>query len=131
MREVITTEKAGAPSGAYSQAIRVGNLVWTAGMGPSDPTTKQLVAPGDIAAQTTQTLKNLEATLQKAGTSLAHAIRVGAFIDDIAKWGEFNEAYKAFFAQFNSPPPARTTVSVGGFPDGMTVEIDVVAVIPD
>jgi len=131
MREVISTEKAGAPAGAYSQAIRVGNLVWTAGVGPSDPETKQLVAPGDIAAQTIQTLKNLEAILQKAGTSLAHAVRVGAFIDDISKWGEFNEAYKTFFAQFNTPPPARTTVSVGGFPEGMTVEIDVVAVIPD
>lgn len=131
MRHVISTPRAGAPSGAYSQAIRVGHLVWTAGMGPTDPLTGQMVAPGDIAAQTIQTLKNLEATLQEAGTSLAYAVRVGAFIDDIARWGTFNEAYKSFFAQFGTAPPARTTVSVGGFPEGMTVEIDVVAVIPD
>ncbi|MBM3215076.1 RidA family protein [Candidatus Poribacteria bacterium] len=128
MREVISTQKAGAPMGTYSQAIKVGNLVWTAGMGPLESGT--LLFAGDIAKQTVKTLENLEETLNAAGTSLAHAVRVGAFIDEIGKWATFNAAYKAFFARFNVAPPARTTIAVGGFPEGMCVEIDVVAVVP-
>ena len=128
MREIISTKEAGSPAGAYSQAVKVGNLVWTAGMAANDSETGELLYPHDIAKQTTKTLDNLQETLEAAGTSLANAVRIGAFIHDIDEWPIFNEAYKAFFS---ADPPARTTIAVGGLPKGMCVEIDVVAVVPD
>ena len=127
MREVIRTAEAGPPQGAYSQAIRVGNMVYTAGMAALDPKTGKLLYPGDIEKQTEQTLRNLEATLRAAGTSLANAVRVRAFIHDIREWSKFNAVYQRFFPK---DPPARTTVQVT-LPEGMCVEIDVDAVIPD
>ena len=99
-------------------------------MGPNDPSGK-LVHAGDLYEQTIQTLENLQAALEAAGTSLEHAVRCGVFIHDIGEWLTFNEAYRSFFSRFDTPPPARTTISVGGFPEGMTVEIDVIAVVPD
>ena len=129
MREIISTREAGSPVGAYSQAVKVGNLVWTAGMGPLDSKTGELLYPNDVTKQTVKTLENLQETLEAAGTSLEHAVRVGVFLRDIADWGTFNEAYKKFFPK---DPPARTTVGAGGLPvQGMCVEIDVVAVVPD
>jgi 2-iminobutanoate/2-iminopropanoate deaminase len=130
MRQAILTSGAPKPSGAYSQAIRVGDLVFTAGMAANDPETGALLYPGDIGRQTTRTLENLQAALEAAGTSLAHAVRVGAFLHDIREWGTFNAAYVEFFSRFAGPRPARTTVSVGNFPEGMCVEIDVIAAIP-
>ncbi|GIX07237.1 MAG: reactive intermediate/imine deaminase [Candidatus Poribacteria bacterium] len=127
MRQVIRTPEAGPPQGAYSQAIRVGNMVYTAGMAAIDPKTGKLLYPGDIEKQTEQTLRNIEATLKAAGTSLEHVVRVRAFIHDIREWAKFNAAYQRFFPK---DPPARTTVQVG-LPEGMCVEIDVDAVIPD
>ena len=128
MREIISTRKPGAPAPPYSQAVKVGNLVWTAGMAANDAETGELLYPGDIGKQTTKTLENLQATLEAAGTSLANAVRVGAFIHDIDEWPTFNEAYKVFFP---NDPPARTTIAVCGLPEGMCVEIDIVAVMPD
>ena len=129
MREIISTREAGAPAGAYSQAIKVGNLVWTAGMGGLDSSTGELLYPNDVAKQTVKALENLQETLEAAGTSLEHAVRVGVFLRDISEWGTFNDAYKAFFPK---DPPARTTVGAGGLPmEGMCVEIDIVAVVPD
>ncbi len=92
------------------------------------PQTKQLVAPGDIGTQTSKTLDNLQAALEAAGTSLENAIKVNAYIHDIDEWGKFNEAYIKYFPK---DPPVRTTISVGGFSEGMCVEIDVIALIPD
>ena len=126
-REIIFTDKASPPGGAYSQVIKVGQLVFTAGMDAIDPQTKELIAPGDIAAQTAKTLDNLQAALEAAGTSLENAIKVNAYIHDINEWGKFNEAYLKYFPQ---NPPVRTTIAVGGFPEGMCVEIDVIALIP-
>lgn len=127
-REVIFTPEASPPGGAYSQAVKVGQLVYTAGIAAIDPKTKELIAPGDIGAQTRKTLENLEAILKAAGTSLSKAIKVNAYIHDIDQWSTFNQAYSQFFPK---DPPARTTISVGGFPEGMCVEIEVVAVMPD
>jgi len=127
-RQVIFTDKASPPSGAYSQAIRAGQFVFTAGMAAIDPKTKKLVAPGDIATQTAKTLDNLQAALKAAGTSLENAVKVNAYIHDINEWSKFNEAYIKYFPK---DPPTRTTIAVGGFPEGMCVEIDVIALVPD
>lgn len=127
-REIIFTPESSPPGGAYSQAVKVGQLVYTAGIAAIDPKTKELVAPGDIAAQTKKTLENIEAILKAAGTSLRNAVKVNAYIHDINQWSLFNEAYSKFFPK---EPPARTTISVGGFPEGMCVEIEVVALIPE
>jgi 2-iminobutanoate/2-iminopropanoate deaminase len=97
-------------------------------MGASDPETKELIAPGDIAVQTAKTLDNLQATLEAAGTSLENAIKVNAYIHDINEWGAFNDAYTKYFPK---DQPVRTTIAVGNFPEGMCVEIDVIALIPD
>jgi 2-iminobutanoate/2-iminopropanoate deaminase len=85
------------------------------------------VAPGDIVAQTKQTLDNLQAALKAAGTSLANAVKVNAYIDQMEKWGDFNKAYAGYFPK---DPPARTTIAVGSFNPGVCVEIDVIAVMP-
>ena len=126
-REIITSQKSSPPIGSYSQAVKVGQLVFTAGMAAIDPETQELIAPGDIGTQTAKTLDNLQAILEAAGTSLANAVKVNAYIHDIDEWGKFNEAYVEYFPE---APPARTTISVGGFPEGMCVEIDVIALVP-
>ncbi len=126
-REIITSQKSSPPNGSYSQAVKVGQLVFTAGMAAIDPETQELIAPGDIGTQTAKTLDNLQAILEAAGTSLANAVKVNAYIHDIDEWGKFNEAYVEYFPE---APPARTTISVGGFPEGMCVEIDVIALVP-
>jgi len=125
-KEIIKTKNAPAPTGAYSQAVKAGSFVFTAGMGPIDPKSGDVVAPGDIAIQTKQTLKNLETVLKKAGTSLENIVKITVFIHDIRQWGKFNEAYRLYFKK---DPPARTTVEVGHFPQEICVEIDAIAVV--
>ena len=128
MREIISTADAGAPVGAYSQAVKVGNLVWTAGMGAIGPDGK-VAHVGDVTKQTSKTLENLQQTLEAAGTSLANAVRVGVFLRNISDFSAFNDAYKAFFP---TDPPARTTVQAGALPlPDLLVEIEVIAVVPD
>ena len=116
----ISTPNAPQPAGAYSQAIRLGNLVWTAGFGPQHPATG--IVPESIAEQTRQVLRNVEATLQAAGLELGDVIKTTVHLADLADFAEFNAAYNEFFSD---PKPARTTV--GSQLAGIGVEIDVVA----
>jgi 2-iminobutanoate/2-iminopropanoate deaminase len=124
-KRTIKTEKAPAPGGAYSQAIVAGNFVFTAGMVGVDPKTGE--APKGIAAQTRQTLLNLKATLEAAGTSLENVVRANAYLRSISDFKEYNTAYQEFFVR---DPPARTTVEAALAKDYL-VEINVIAVIPD
>ena len=114
-----------SPGGWYSQAFRVGDLIFTAGVTANDPVTQQMVAPGDIVGQTEQVLKNLEAILQEAGSDLQHVIKTLVFVKDINDFQRFNETYKKYFPQ---NPPARSTMQVGSFLGDMVVEIEAVAV---
>lgn len=125
-RQVIFTEKAPRPAGAYSQAIRYGNLVFTAGIIGNDPQTGKLVAPGDTAAQTEQALRNLAEILRASGSSLAHALKVTAFLADVKEWPAFNAAYSRFFSE---GPPARSAIEIGHLPPGVMVEIEVIAAV--
>jgi 2-iminobutanoate/2-iminopropanoate deaminase len=114
------------PVGPYSPGIIAGNLVFVSGQAGRDPATGSL-AP-DVETQTAQTLKNIEAILQAAGSGLPHVIRCGVFLVDMTEFPKMNEVYARAFGAHR---PARTTVQVAGLPgEGLRVEIDAVAVIP-
>ena len=122
----VTSGALPAPVGPYSPGMVVGNLVFVSGQAGRDPATGTL-AP-DVAAQTAQTLRNIEAILQAAGSGLPHVIRCGVFLIDMTEFPQMNEVYARAFGGHR---PARTTVQVAGLPgEGLRVEIDAVAVIP-
>jgi 2-dehydro-3-deoxyphosphogluconate aldolase/(4S)-4-hydroxy-2-oxoglutarate aldolase len=125
----VPVEAPGAPRpvGPYSQGARVGRLLSTAGQGAQDPETGQL-AVGDIAAQTRQCLRNVEAILRAGGATLDDVIRVSVFLARKADYDGMNAVYREFFP---TDPPARTTVYTGLAPDELLVEIDALAVLPD
>lgn len=110
--------------GPYSQAIAVGNLVYTAGQIPLDPASMEVVA-GGIKEQTTQVLANLRAVLQAAGSDLDRVVKTTLFLVDLADFDALNEVYAQAFGDHK---PARSTVAVAGLPRGVRVEIDAVAV---
>ncbi len=121
-REAIQTDAAPAAIGPYSQAIRAGELVFTAGQVGLDPTTKAL-AEG-VAAQARQAIANLAAILEAAGSGLDRVVKTTIFLADIADFAGVNEAYGAAFSQ---PYPARSTFAVRSLPMGALVEIECVA----
>lgn len=121
--EVIKTEKAAAPIGPYSQAIRAGGFVFVAGEKGIDPVTGKIVA-GGIAAETRQTLENIKAILTEAGTGLDRAVQSFVYLTDLSEFGEMNKVYAEYFSV---RPPGRTTVGVTSLPAGARVEITVTA----
>ncbi len=124
----VTSASLPTPLGPYSPATRVGNLVFVSGQAGRDPVTKALAGP-DVEAQTEQTLKNIAAILEAAGSGLSHVLRCGVFLVDIAEFPRMNEVYARMFG---SHRPARTTVQVSALPgEGLRVEIDAIAVIPE
>lgn len=122
-RRAFTTPDAPAPSAGYSQVVRVGDVIWTAGQAGLDPATRRFVS-SDIEGQTIQALRNLEAVLAAAGASLDRVVRVGVFLSDLDLRPGMNSAYAGFFGE---PAPARTTVGVT-LPEGMLIEVDAMAV---
>ena len=123
MKQVISTPKAPAAIGPYSQAIRVGNLVFTSGQIPIDPVTGSFVE-GGIKEQTRQSLSNVRAILEEAGLSMANVIKTTVFLADMADFAEMNAVYAEFFAE---PFPARSAVAVKTLPKGALIEIEVIA----
>ena len=125
MKKVISTAKAPAAIGPYSQAIQVGNLVYTSGQLPIDPATGNF-PEGGIKEQTRQTLKNIQAILQGGGLSMASVVKTTVFMADMADFADMNTVYAEFFSE---PYPARSAVAVKTLPKGALVEIEVVAEI--
>jgi 2-iminobutanoate/2-iminopropanoate deaminase len=125
-RERIHTTHAPAAIGAYSQGIRIGDLVYSAGQLGLDPGTGVLIE-GGIAEQTRRVLENLGAVLDAGGSSLDDVIKTTVFITDMANFGAMNEVYKQYFS--GDTPPARSTVQVAGLPLGAMVEIECVAAL--
>ena len=123
-RQVIATDKAPAAVGPYSQGVRVGELIYTAGQLGIVPGTKEFAGP-DIEAQTRQALENLRAVLEAGGSCLAHAVKMTVFLQDIGEFARMNAVYAEFFPQ---GPPARSAVQVAALPLGGRVEIEAVAV---
>ncbi len=124
-RQAIHSDKAPKAIGPYSQAIRIGDLVFCAGQTPLDPATGNMIE-GDIEPQTRRVLQNLSAVLQAAGTSLGHAVKTTVFLKDMNDFQRMNAVYAEFFPQ---DPPARSTVQVARLPRDAAVEIEVVATI--
>lgn len=120
----ICTEKAGKPGGWYSQAVRVGDIIYTAGITAVDPETQMLVSPNEITGQTKQVLTNIKAILEAAGSDLNHVVKTLVFISDINDFQKFNEVYKEFFP---IDPPARSTIQIGKFKDDTVIEIEAIA----
>ena len=125
-KHVIATDKAPAAIGPYSQAVRAGNLLFTAGQIPLDPATQQVVA-GGITEQTTRALENLKAILEEAGTSLAKAVKTTVYLKDMKDFAAMNAVYGKYLGPEGVAPPARTTVEVSRLPKDVLVEIEVVA----
>jgi len=124
-REVIATKTAPAAIGPYSQAIRVGHFVFTAGQLAFDPAIGKLVE-GGIEEQTRQALRNIAAVLEAAGSSLDKVVKTTVFLKDMGDFKAMNGVYATFFA---NQPPARSTVEVAALPLGALVEIDAIAVV--
>lgn len=123
-REIIATTKAPAAVGPYSQAVRVGNLVFSAGQIPLDPATGKMVE-GGIEAQTRQVMQNLSAVLKAAGSGLGNIVKTTIFVVDLGDFATINQVYGSYF---EAEPPARSTVQVAALPLGAQVEIEAVAV---
>lgn len=123
MREVVSTREAPAAIGPYAQAIKANGLVFASGQIPLDPASGQIVA-GDITVQTERVLKNLQAVLTAAGSSLQRVVRTTVYLKDLGEFAAMNEVYGRFFA---AEPPARSTVEVARLPRDARVEIDVIA----
>lgn len=123
MKKIISTPKAPAAIGPYSQAIQVGNLIYTSGQIPIDPATGQLVE-GGIKEQTRQSLNNIQAILQEAGLTMASVVKTTVFMADMADFADMNSVYAEFFTE---PYPARSAVAVKTLPKNALVEIEVVA----
>ncbi|SFW34368.1 2-iminobutanoate/2-iminopropanoate deaminase [Prevotellaceae bacterium HUN156] len=121
--KVISTKKAPAAIGPYSQAIRVGNLVYTSGQIPIDPTTGAF-AEGGIKEQTRQSLNNVKAILAEEGLSLNNVVKTTVFMADMNDFADMNSVYAEFFTE---PYPARSAVAVKSLPKGALVEIEVIA----
>jgi len=121
-REIVSTDKAPAAVGPYSQAVRVGDLVFTAGQVALDPATGKLVE-GGIEEQTRQVLQNLAAVLEAAGSSLDRVVKTTVFLKDMSNFAAMNAVYAEFFP---TDPPARSTVEVSALALGALVEIEAI-----
>ena len=126
MRQAIQAPGAPKAMGAYSPAIKSGNMVFVSGQIPLDPATGQLVE-GDMAAQTDRVMKNLSAVLAGAGLDFSHVVRTTVFINNMDEFAAMNAVYATYVVD---PPPARATVQVVRLPRDVRIEIDCIAMIP-
>jgi 2-iminobutanoate/2-iminopropanoate deaminase len=125
-KQIISTSQAPSAIGPYSQAVRVGNLLFVSGQIPIDPSTGQLIDDKSIKGQTQRVLQNLLAILQAAGGSAQNVVKTTVFLRDMADFADMNAVYAEFFT---AAQPARSTVQAARLPRDVSVEIDCIAVI--
>lgn len=125
MKKIISTPKAPAAIGPYSQAIVVGDMVYTSGMIPIIPETGELET-GDIKAQANQAIKNLVTLLEEAGSDAGSVVKTTVFIKDMNDFAAVNEVYATYFTENF---PARSCVEVARLPKDVKIEIEAVAVL--
>jgi 2-iminobutanoate/2-iminopropanoate deaminase len=122
-RQIVSTDKAPAAVGPYSQGVQAGDLIFTAGQLGIVPGSKAFAGP-DIESQTRQALENLKAVLEAAGSCLKHVVKTTVFLADMGEFGRMNAVYAEFFPQ---KPPSRSAVQVAALPLDGRVEIEAVA----
>jgi len=123
MKQAMSTASAPSAIGPYSQAVRVGDLMFLSGQVPLDPATGQMV-DGDVAVQTRRVMENLSQVLAAAGLSFGHVAKTTIFLADMNDFAKVNEVYGSYFSE---PFPARATVQVARLPRDARVEIDAIA----
>lgn len=126
MKSAVSTKNAPAAIGPYSQAVRVGDFLYTSGQVALDPATGQLVS-GGIAEQTERALENLKAVLEAAGSSLAAVVKTVVFLKDMNDFAAMNAVYGRYLAPDGVVAPARSTVEVARLPKDALVEIEIIA----
>ncbi len=124
-KKIIFTEKAPAPIGPYSQAVLIGNTLYTSGQIALDPITMQLVLD-DIETETKKVLENMKAVLDAADMTFQNVVKTTIFLMDMADFAKVNTVYASYFDE--ALAPARETVQVAGLPKGVNVEISMIAV---
>jgi len=122
-KKIIATSKAPAAIGPYSQAIRIGDFLYTSGQISLDPETMEMIT-GDIEVETEKVLKNIEAILKADGLGLNNIIKTTVYLTDLSEFARMNQVYEKFFADTK---PARACVQVAALPKGAKVEIDAIA----
>ncbi len=123
--EIVATAGAPAAVGPYSQAVKVGSMLYTAGQIPLDPVTMKVVE-GDITAQAERVMANLAAVLEAGGSSLQRVVKTTCFVTDLADYAAFNAVYGKWLGDHK---PARSTVQVAKLPLGVMVEVEAVALV--
>ena len=124
-KRIIQTEAAPQAIGPYSQAVRTGNMVYTAGQIGLDPATMEIVN-GGVEAETRQVLNNLKQVLEAANSGLNYVVKTTVFLRDMADFPKMNAVYAEFFPE---DPPARSTVAVASLPKDVAVEIETIALV--
>ena len=124
MKETVSTAKAPAVIGPYSQAVKAGGTVYVSGQLPVDPATGAFPSE-DIREQTRQSLENIRAILEEAGMSMDNVVKTTVLLADIADFAAMNEVYAQFFT---APYPARAAFQAAALPKGARVEIEAVAI---
>ena len=127
MKSIISTDKAPAAIGPYSQAVKVGNLLFTSGMIPIDPATNTLVE-GGIEVQAERALMNVKALLEESGSSLDKVVKTVVFIKDMNDFAKVNEIYAKYFTK---DFPARSCVEVARLPKDVLIEMEAIAEVDD
>jgi 2-iminobutanoate/2-iminopropanoate deaminase len=122
-KKIITTSEAPAAIGPYSQAIRIGEFLYTSGQISLDPNSMELIT-GNIEVETERVLKNIEAILKTDGLRLNNIIKTTVYLTDLSEFGRMNQVYEKFFVETK---PARACVQVAALPKGAKVEIDAIA----
>jgi len=123
----IESEKVPKPGGCYSQAIQMGNLIFTSGQLPVDLVSGKFIYDG-IEKQVVRVLENIKAILEDNGSSLEHVIKATIFISNIKHWDTVNKIYSDYFK--NSLPPARSIITCSEIHHGLEIEMEVIAFIP-
>ncbi|QNJ99989.1 RidA family protein [Dyella telluris] len=124
-RSIITTDKAPAAIGPYSQAVRAGNTVYFSGQIPLCPSTGNMI-DGDIALQARQVFLNLKAVAEAAGGSLEKIVRIGIYVTNLGHFATVNEIMSEYFT---APFPARSTIEVSALPKLAAIEVDAIMVL--
>lgn len=124
-KRIVSTDKAPAAIGPYSQAVKAGEFVFTSGVIPVDPATGKVV-DGQIDEQAKQVLENLVAVLEASGSTLRNAVKTTCFLANLDDFAAFNRIYGSYF---ETEPPARSTVQVARLPLGVLVEVECIALL--